>query len=170
MHSFSRISLGAALMAASLFLIQAPSTAGQNGPSFATGKNGAISNRAAPVGYEANGTTLYACVGNFNNGRHPGKIRQGFSGCNIGYGGKEYTANSYSVLTSPGRWVARADGNIPQRAPVVGNEADGSPLYMCRAQFNGSLAPGKIGPSTGSCNIGYGGKEYTIYSYDVYVQ
>ncbi|MDD3445299.1 MAG: DUF3421 domain-containing protein, partial [Zavarzinia sp.] len=131
--------------------------------------NGSIDERATPVGYEANGAGLYACVGDFNNGRHPGKIRPGFDGCNIGYGGKEYAAKTYSVLISGGNWVPMNQGAIPWNAPAVGQEADGRPLYFCRAMSNGSLAPGKIGPSTGSCNIGYGGNEYTIYSYDVFV-
>ncbi|MDD3800396.1 MAG: DUF3421 domain-containing protein, partial [Novosphingobium sp.] len=83
----------------------AAAVAGRNGPDLARGKNGSIDRRATPVGYEANGEGLYACVGDFNSGRHPGKIRPCFDGCNIGYGGKEYAAKTYSVLISGGNWV-----------------------------------------------------------------
>lgn len=41
---------------------------------------------------------LYICRAPFNGGTHPGKIRAGFGGCNIGWGGREHVVNNYEVL------------------------------------------------------------------------
>ncbi|MCA0920725.1 DUF3421 domain-containing protein [Pseudooceanicola nanhaiensis] len=59
---------------------------------------GSIPGAAVPIGYEADGRTLYVCRGEYKGGWHPGKIRAGFSGCSIGYGGREIEVKSYDVL------------------------------------------------------------------------
>ena len=122
---------------------------------------------ALPAGHEANGAKLFVCAAPFANGTHPGKVRAGFDGCHIGYGGQEHSVANYTLLIGKGRWVPGQNGQIPPRAVQAGQEADGRPLYVCRAPFRGGVHPGKIGPSTGSCNIGFGGTELTLTPYDV---
>jgi hypothetical protein len=62
-------------------------------------------------------------------------------------------------------WVAY---NSPSasRAFLGGSEA-GKGLAICRAAFQGGVHPGKV--VNGKCNIGWGGREYTIAVYEVLV-
>ncbi|MCQ0986851.1 DUF3421 domain-containing protein [Jiella marina] len=147
-----------------------PPSPASTGVGWADQSGGAIDREAMPVGHEANGETLYACTAAFNNGNHPGKLRPAFGGCVIGYGGREYTVRQYSTLLGQGRWItASSQYQLPEGAYDGGNEANDSPLYVCRAPFNGGLHPGKVGPSTGGCNVTYGGVEHTIYQFEVLV-
>ena len=41
---------------------------------------------------------LYICNAGYNGGIHPGKIRSGFSGCDIPWGGQEIYVPAYQVL------------------------------------------------------------------------
>ncbi|MCE7030423.1 DM9 repeat-containing protein [Jiella avicenniae] len=129
---------------------------------------GRIDRRAERAGQEANGEPLYVCAASFNGGVHPGKLRQGFGGCVVGYGGKEYTVGQYSTLIGHGRWQSGVPTDRLDRIGVNGGEeANGSPLYVCRADFNNGVHPGKVGASTGGCNVTYGGVERTEYFYEV---
>lgn len=41
-------------------------------------------------------------------------------------------------------WIAGTQGSIPAGAVEGGQEESGEPLYIARAEFNGSLTPGKV--------------------------
>lgn len=142
--------------------------AAPNAIDYVDAANGAIPFNATPIGFDSSGDALYSCLVADFGGLHPGKIRQGFAGCHFGYGGVEYENSTYRVLVGTVAWRAGANGNIPSDVIAVGHEANGSFLGVCRAEFNGQQI-GKIGPSTGSCAIGYGGVEHTIYQYEVMV-
>ena len=133
-------------------------------------RNGRVAMGAISGGHEANGETLYLCTAPYAGGYHPGKLRPGFGGCNIGYGGSEYTVSEYDVLTGYGQWAGATGGNVPGNAIQAGAEANGTPLFACRAWHAGGLHPGKVRPGFNGCNIGYGGSEISIHSYDVLVQ
>lgn len=60
------------------------------------------------------------------------------------------------------QWVKPATYNSSWAA---GHEANGAPLYVCRASYNGGVHPGKV--VAGSCNIGWGGKEIVLHSFEV---
>nr|WP_245396408.1 DUF3421 domain-containing protein [Jiella sonneratiae] len=129
---------------------------------------GRVDRRAVPAGNEANGEPLFVCNAVFNNGIHPGKLRPGFGGCVIGYGGREYTVGQYGTLLGRGDWLQGIPVDRLDSIGVnAGREANGSLLYVCRARFNNGVHPGKIGASTGGCNITYGGVEHTLYDYQV---
>ena len=49
-------------------------------------------------GHESDGTPLYLCSVDYKGGTHPGKTREGFNGCNIGWGGKEISEKPFSIL------------------------------------------------------------------------
>jgi hypothetical protein len=53
---------------------------------------------ALQIGREKDGTPLYAAIVPYLNGVHLGKVRPGFTGASIGYGGKEVMVTSYYVL------------------------------------------------------------------------
>jgi uncharacterized protein DUF3421 len=73
----------------------------------------------------------------------------------------------------PGRdfWVDASGGSIPPGSFTGGRE--GAPgfedLFICRAMVNGSLAPGKVRPGLGACDIPFGGAEVRIANYQVLV-
>jgi len=48
---------------------------------------------------------------------------------------------------------------------AAGHEANGTPLYVCRANYNGGVHPGKV--VAGNCNIGWGGNEIVLHSFEV---
>jgi DM9 repeat len=132
--------------------------------------DGQIDSAARPAGHEANGQRFFVCKARFNGGVHPGKIRMGFDGCHIGWGGHEHSVSDYWVYVGEGRWVDGGPGaDVPHGAVHGGHEADGRQLFVCRAEYNGSLDPGKVGVSTGGCNIGWGGREISLHDYEVLV-
>lgn len=119
-------------------------------------------------GYEPNQQlSLYVCRGNYNGAMHPGKLIGGK--CNIGWGGNEIRLGRYQVLVSrrPLNWIPANGGFIPANAIQAGVE-NGKPLYVCQATFNGGLHPGKLIGQT--CNIGWGGKEILMPTYNVLVR
>jgi len=134
--------------------------------------NGFVPRGAMRAGQESNGAPLFVCRAFFNGGLHPGKIRPEFRGCNIPYGGRENRVGRYEVLMDVRgvRWVMRRNGNVPRRALPAGREANGAPLYLCRAFFNGGLHPGKIRREFNGCNIPYGGREQRVSNYEVLIQ
>lgn len=149
-----------------LVLGAAPSFA-QN-VTFHYATDGDIPRNTSEAGYEASGEALFACVTPHRDGLHPGKVRPGLGGCNIGFGGGELTGREYEVIGGSGFWTeVPRPGEIPSRALEAGYEANGAPLYVCRGVHAGGLHPGKIRQGFGGCNIGYGGREVTITEYEV---
>ena len=67
------------------------------------------------------------------------------------------------------RWIDMANGNVPPKAQPAGNEANGQPLFLCRATFNGGIHPGKIRTEFGGCNVAWGGQEHKVTNYQVWV-
>jgi hypothetical protein len=113
-------------------------------------------------GRENDGKLLYSCNAYYNNGTHPGKTRDDWNSCNIGWGGQEYGLTSYNTLQSSHNYYW--DRNIYN--PVVGgNQHDGN-LYVCRAYYNGGIHPGKTKNGWGACNIGWGGSEIGVSNFE----
>jgi hypothetical protein len=78
-----------------------------------------------------------------------GQIRPGFSGCLVPYSGTEIAIGSYEVLVNlnpamPLATISTGNGIVPQDAIRAGTDADGTPLYLCSAYFNGSTQLGKL--------------------------
>lgn len=128
-----------------------------------------VPRRAAEAGWEANGDPLYVCRASFQGGVHPGKVRRGFGGCNIPWGGREHTVFNHQVWVGDGYWDEAANGAIPMDAVRGGREANREPLYVCRAAFGNGVHPGKVRPAFGGCNIPYGGREHAVRRYEVLV-
>lgn len=66
------------------------------------------------------------------------------------------------------KWKSESGGRIPTGAIVCGQEADGTPLYLCKANLEGGVHPGKVRPSFGAANIPWGGGEHKVNPYEVY--
>lgn len=116
--------------------------------------------RGAFVAGHENNRPLYLCRAQFN-GQHPGKVVAG--SCNIGYAGEEKLIKSFEVFYQSPVWVAGKTAP----AGAVGGQENGQPLYVCRARYQGGLHPGKL--LSGSCNIGYGGKEIIVPNFEVLI-
>jgi thiol-disulfide isomerase/thioredoxin len=99
---------------------------------------------------------------NYKGGVHPGKLQDGV--ISIGWGGKEYKFNQGEVLTIQDEntyyWL-KYNGTFPPDA-FAGGEENGQPLYVCRANYQGNLIPGKL--VAGACNIAQNGTEIAIKS------
>lgn len=160
-----KLILSAAITAAALFSTTASAAWIQTG-------GNRIPVDAVQGGQEAAGA-LFICRADYKGGKHMGKTRKEFNACNIGWGGREIQIPAYEVLVGKiGMWVPSAGGNLPAGAIQGGNEADGKPLYLCRAKNgrDGGIHPGKIRKEFGACNIGWGGKEVSVRSYEVLVE
>jgi hypothetical protein len=67
-------------------------------------------------------------------------------------------------------WVRVASGQpLPSDAIVggveLGGQNNGATLYICRAEYNGGVHPGKL--IGGFCNIGFAGQEIVLSNYQV---
>lgn len=71
------------------------------------------------------------------------------------------------ATSTPGnvRWVPASNGYVPPGAVQGGNEQNGQPLFVCRAQYNGGVHIGKVVGQ--ACNFGWGGAEVTMPQYEV---
>ncbi len=145
----------------------------QNSPKWVSASNGSIPGGAFQGGFYQDGlaprNSLYVARAAYRNGIHPGKIGSGFRGCNIGYGGMEIEIRSYEVLQAPSgyfEWIRASNGVIPPYAWQAGQE-QGRSLYIARARYNNGVHPGKIRSDFKACNIGWGGTEIEIASYEV---
>jgi len=69
------------------------------------------------------------------------------------------------------RWVPqRGKPNLGGHRPVEGgNEDDGSPLFVARAEYKGSVIPGKASPSLEGAYITYGDDEKQVKEYEILV-
>src|SRR5436305_6727846 len=116
---------------------------------------------------------LYVCRASIFGSLQPGKIRSGFDGCYIPFAGIEYHAPQYEVLSwdivdpYTTRSVTASNGYVPPDAIRGGTDLDGTPLYLCAAEFKGSHHPGKLRQDFGACDISFGGGEYLIPTYTV---
>jgi len=148
-------------------------------------KNGIVQlSKMIQGGQNRKNVPLYLCRAEFKGGIHPGKLNlKRHKGCHISWGGTEHEISSHynweyaiSELTTPQNqnWQPANGGSIPSgalrtgREAIIGNEVPFS-LYTCRAKMNGGTHPGKVRPEFGGCKIPYGGKEHTVYQYEVLI-
>jgi hypothetical protein len=146
-------------------VLTSPALPAQVGLAWITAHNGAIPADAVGGGNE-NGHVLFVCHARHNGGVHPGKVVG--NNCNFGYGGVEVAEPDYQVLVGHGaRFVPTSPGVLPAGAYPGGDE-DGHPLFICHGPYSGGLHIGKVVGT--NCNIGWGGREVLLPSYEVLVQ
>ena len=129
--------------------------------------------RDSVIAGSESGLLLYACRGSFDGGLHSGRYRADFSGCHIGYKGHEVELTNFELLSEvwqPSQTLppnAVSAGEIFEAAP---GEAGSTPLYVCRAQYEGGIHPGEITQRGKSCSFGYGGQTIVSANYAVIEQ
>ena len=131
-----------------------------------------VPSNAMQAGREADGSPLYVAKAHYNGSVQIGKVRRGFGGALIPYGGQEVRVEEYKVLTRLAQecdWVKAYNGRVPAGAVEGGHEADGKVLYIARARYMGGVQPGKVRGGFGGAHITYGGKEVEVSDYEVLV-
>ena len=130
-----------------------------------------IPDDAVAAGWEGRVKRNVCMAEHFNGdtvlGIHPGKVVTGK--CNYGYGGREFAARDFWVLKGYHPLVhwKRTTG-YAGKDNVVGGYERGRLLHVCRGYRNGSTHPGKL--IGNRCNYGYGHKEISTGTYDVFVR
>ena len=90
---------------------------------------------------------------------------------NLGHKKKHHepvdTGTAFEVPSKTWHWVdLSANQPLPPRA-VVGGYERGAPLFICHAEYNNGMHPGKVVGS--NCNISWGGREIPMARYQVLV-
>jgi hypothetical protein len=101
--------------------------------------------------------------------QHPPSLAPDFSPnriCDLKVKGLAGDYSEWSVLrwTAPpfapaSEFVEIVGTALPSRAKPVGHEADGTPLYLGRAFYQGSMQPGNYRQGWGKISISFGGQE-----------
>lgn len=90
--------------------------------------------------------------------------------CYIPWGGAENPKSEYEVLCDAiGMWVPCSGGDIPGPALQAGSTEDGEPLFIGRANHEGTQTIGKVQASHGVCYIPYGGQEIAYNDFEVFI-
>lgn len=133
--------------------------------------NGALPHNAVRAGQDSDGALIYVGRAVHQGDLIPCKVLPSKRAAYVAYGGKEVLVSSYEVLTGTGfSWIGSSNGNTPTGAVVVGNQQNGEPLYVGRANFQGSLTPGKVQKSHMCLYIPYAGAEHRVVQYEVLVE
>ncbi len=143
-------------------------------PAWVDATNGSVPTGAVAFGNDgsASGPTIYSCRAYLNNdGYQLGKVRPGFKGCLVPYGGKENTVANYQVLTTPYPMTTEtiSSNDPPPGAVAGGYDSNEETLYPCQALYNGGYTPGKTRADWDYCDYGYGNKEYQSTTYNVLI-
>ena len=133
-----------------------------DGPSSSTQLANAV------AGGSGDGIQMDICRATLSDGVHPGKFFNGQ--CNIGWGGTEVVKkDGYQILVNtqpslskylPQSWLAPGSADT-----FNGGSVGSTNMKVCRASYNNGWHPGKVWE--GKCNIGYGGKELAVDSYQL---
>lgn len=65
------------------------------------------------------------------------------------------------------KWIPASNGKVPPNAVQFGKTSGGEVLYAGRANYSGSITPGKVQPSHSCLYIAFDGKELPVKEYEV---
>lgn len=100
----------------------------------------------------------------------PGKLVPSHACAYIPWGGGEHPHAEYEVLCGgSGRWVRAEGGAVPPNAVPAGETEEGEPLFVGRANHEGTVTVGKVQPSHACCYIPYAGQELAFQDFEIYV-
>jgi hypothetical protein len=120
---------------------------------------GRLTGNPYAAGFDTDGAELYVCRAQYRGGLQPGKLKQG-AGCYIGYGGNEILLNNYAVLQDDLPMFNYKTNPLDRRVITGGQDSPAArALFLCVANYNGSLQPGKWIGDDGMCHFSYAGNE-----------
>ncbi len=135
--------------------------------------NPATGNVFPPMRYEVTSDVIsgaeYLCRAPYAGGQQLGRVQNG--PCVLWEGGAAVEVFDFQILTyvahssdtSAPSWVSGP--MVPENAFVGGNEADGRPLYVCRASYGLASYPGKVVGS--GCSVVVGTQEMSVSTFEV---
>lgn len=116
------------------------------------------------------GEVTYIGRARFSGALIPGKLVPSHGVCYVPWGGVENAVPEYEVLCGGGSWIPTSGDAIPGSAVPGGETEEGEPLFIGRANHEGTITVGKVQPSHGCVYIPYGGEELRYNEYEVFVQ
>ena len=129
--------------------------------------SGKIPLGAITVGYDADQKPLYAARANYRGGQHLGKMKWGFKGAHIGYGGREIEVSEYEVLVDDFKWEQTQAGQLPINAVVLGEDDQRRPAFVAQGKVDGGFCPGYSNVIEG--NFPYGNRAVKLKNYSVLI-
>jgi hypothetical protein len=102
----------------------------------------------------------------FNDIAQPRAVRARKVAANVSLGRLVAASAAITVLGSTAYAAADWSQTTAWDAIVGGTDSDGAPLQVCRANYAGGQHPGKTRKGWYSCDIGYGGQELWVSSYE----
>ncbi len=100
------------------------------GPPWPGGK---FEYHAIACGWESNGDSLFCALAEYRGGLHPGKVRPGFGGASIGWGGKEnWVTDGYAVWCDGSYGFEPATEGVPEGGVSCGWDDDQEALFVAR--------------------------------------
>ena len=127
-------------------------------------------------GSEGDGTPLYIIRGKVGSLLVPGKYNPNHQSAYVPWSGKEENVNPFEILVrssqvqaSSPEWVATDVSDNASRARPAGRSPDGTPSFLIRALFQGSLIPGKFNPKAKTAYVPWGGKEVRVDRFEFLV-
>lgn len=132
--------------------------------------NGEVHPQAVQGGFDGE-EQLYIARAQHEGDLIPGKLHPSHGVCYVPWGGEEHAHTEYEILTAAGgSWIPMQEGAaIPPNALPGGQTAEGEPLFIGRANHEGTVTVGKVQPSHGCCYIPYGGEELAYREYELLV-
>jgi len=127
-------------------------------------------------GSEGDGTPLYIIRGKVGSLLVPGKYNPNHQSAYVPWAGREENVNPFEILVrssqvqaSSSEWVATDVSDNASRAQAAGRSPDGTPSFLIRALFQGSLIPGKFNPKAKTAYVPWGGKENPVRTFELYI-
>lgn len=133
-------------------------------------QNGEIPPEAVQAGFDGS-EQLYIARTQHEGDVIPGKLHPSHGVCYVAWGGAEHGHPEYEVLCAAGgSWIPMHEGaEIPPNAMPGGQTSEGEPLFIGRANHEGTITVGKVQPSHNCCYIPYGGEELAFREYELLV-
>lgn len=137
---------------------------------LASNAHAGVPPNAVIAGHDIDGTAIYVGRAYHEGDLIPAKVIPSKQVAYIPHGGQEVAKHDFHILTGVGfEWFPSANGHVPADAVVAGNQSNGEPLYVGRANVSGSLSVGKIHPSHHCIYVPFGGIEHSINQYEVLI-
>jgi hypothetical protein len=97
------------------------------------------------AGTDDDGSVIFVGRANYNGEVIPAKVIPTKQAAYVCQNGGEHLVDEVEVLRNVTYvWRHSANGDVPAGAMHVGQTSDGEPLFMGRAQHEGTLTPGKV--------------------------
>jgi len=119
------------------------------------------------AGHDQDGSPIYVGRAWHGGDQVPAKVLPSKHACYIPHGGQEILKDSFEVLCNGNiSWVRSnpMTRSVPPMSLTAGVTSEGEPLYIGRANHEGSLTVGKVQISHGALYIPFGGGEVPIHS------